>query len=130
MAQVPTYFPKTAQELASWRRVSKSRTILDEMDQLVGELSLSSEDFRLLCSAYDDEDAVYGSLVLDDFKATELAREVVKTEEGAARYPLLAASPLKEFSTLIRKLRAAKRRHGMTREDMRARATRAGGAAA
>jgi len=130
MTGLPAYFPRTAHDLMAWRRNTRSHTLNDEMDMLLNELIVGSEDFALLCSAYTDNDAVYGRLELDDFEATKQAWDYAKSEDGRGRYPLVAELDKRQFGKALRALRVAKRRSGMSRDDMKARAERAGGAAA
>lgn len=127
MVNLPTFIPRTAQDLAQWRRSKTVRDINDEMDELHGELFIQDDVYAELCIAGSNREAIEGDLTTDDILAAERARNYARAEANEGRYPHVAAANIKAVN---KALRVAKRRHGMAREDMRNRVSRAGGAAA
>jgi hypothetical protein len=126
MADVPAYFPRTAQEIDAWRRSKRALTLVDEADLAHKELLQSEPDYTYLVTAFRNEDAVEGNLRWDTWRAAEMLREYANADKEVGRFPLLAAAKMKD---LHRAYLWAKKRAGMTREDMANRAQRAGGAA-
>ena len=129
MSYLPAYFPRTVSDLADWRRSKTVRSVNDEMDQLNNELLIADEMYARLVAGSTDKESVYGTLALDDAFAVQLAYNYAQHEDNKGRFLLLAAMQTHEFRELLRVLKVAKRRAGMSRADMKARAERAGGAA-
>jgi hypothetical protein len=121
MGTLPAYFPRTAQEIDAWGR-TRTLTLVDEVHLAHKELLVEDPDYAFLITAFRDEDAVEGGLKWDNWEGARLVRDYGKRHE--ARFPLLAAAKMPE---LHRAYLWAKRRSGMTRDDMAKRFAAAGG---
>jgi hypothetical protein len=93
------------------RKGAEKRTLNDYVDDIHKALWDNDEKYRRLLDAVYDEDAVEGSLAIDNAKAAEIIRDWAT--EGK-RVPYIAD---KKLATIVKALNTVLRRYKMTRKE-------------
>jgi hypothetical protein len=114
--------PATLEEMLARRPATASRTLNDYVDDIHKQLWSAVDDkdaaeYRRLLDAVYDEDAVEGSLAIDNAKAAE----IIRVRATKAKLDYVAN---KKLMTLVKAMNVVLRRYHMTRKE---RATRLGG---
>jgi transcriptional regulator of acetoin/glycerol metabolism len=103
--------PKTVADLLDQRKGNRARTLNDDVEAI--HLSLwEVPEYQRLLDAVTSEDAVEGSLTIDDAKAAEMIRT-----EAAKKGNRLVAS--KKLGTIVQALHVVMRRYGISRKERR-----------
>src|SRR6266498_3771777 len=102
--------PATREEMLS-RRIGKPRlTLNDYVEEIYVALWTQDGDFMRYLDAVYDEEAVEGSLSIDNSKAAECIRLYAKNNN----VPIVAG---KKLATIVKALNVVLRRYGMTRKQ-------------
>lgn len=113
----PEALPATGADLDARLKFPASRTLNDFVQDIHRKLWFSENlDYRNLLDAVYDEDAVEGSLSIDNAKAAEMIRDYAKDQNHGE--PYVAG---KKLATIVKALNVVLRRYKMSRKE---RATR------
>jgi hypothetical protein len=105
--------PATVDEMIARRPLSANRTLNDYVDDIHKALWVDADStYRELLDAVYDEDAVEGSLSIDNAKAAEVIRDYAK--DPAHRIPYVAS---KKLATIVKSLNVVLRRYKMSRKE-------------
>jgi hypothetical protein len=102
--------PSTREELLARKTMTSRLTLNDYVDQIHIVLWEKGTPYYKLLDAVYDEDAVEGSLAIDNSKAAEMIRAYA--EEN--KIPEVAT---KKLATLVKALNVVLRRYHMTRQE-------------
>ena len=114
--------PATLEEMLARRPLAANRTLNDYVDDVHKALWAAPDElqtYRNLLDAVYDEDAVEGSLAIDNSKAAEMIREYAR--DPAHPIPYLKH---KKLATIVKSLNVVLRRYKMSRKE---RASQVGG---
>jgi len=105
--------PATVEDMLARRPLAANRTLNDYVDDIHKALwGAADEAYRELLDAVYDEDAVEGSLSIDNAKAAELIRDYAK--DPAHPIPYVAS---KKLATIVKSLGVVLRRYKMSRKE-------------
>lgn len=103
--------PATVDDMLARRTNATNRTLNDFVDDIHKVLwSRNNSEYRALLDAVYDEDAVEGSLSIDNAKAAELIRDHAKKAE-------IDYIANKKLATIVKALTVVLRRYKMTRKE-------------
>jgi hypothetical protein len=105
----PVPLPATREEMLS-RKSMKAMTLNDYVDQIHVALFGVDDNYTKLLDAVYDEDAVEGSLSIDN----ALAAEIIRTYAGKQNVPYVAG---KKLATIVKSLNVVLRRYHMSRKE-------------
>ena len=104
--------PITVEEMIAKRTMPDKRTLNDYVDDIHKALwAVSNEEYQKLLDAVYDEDAVEGSLAIDNAKAAEIIRNWALQDD---RMPYVAT---KKLATIVKALNVVLKRYKMTRKE-------------
>jgi len=104
--------PATVEEMVAKRTMPDKRTLNDYVDDIHKALwAEPNEVYQKLLDAVYDEDAVEGSLAIDNAKAAEIIRDWAIQSD---RVPYVAS---KKLATIVKALNVVLRRYKMTRRE-------------
>jgi len=103
--------PATVEDMIARRNTTPNRTLNDYVDDIHKALwSRNSAEYRALLDAVYDEDAVEGSLSIDNAKAAEMIRDYANRSD----IPYISS---KKLATIVKALNVVLRRYKMTRKE-------------
>ena len=103
--------PATVEDMIARRNTTPNRTLNDYVDDIHKALwSRYSAEYRALLDAVYDEDAVEGSLSIDNAKAAEMIRDYANRSD----IPYISS---KKLATIVKALNVVLRRYKMTRKE-------------
>ncbi len=102
--------PATVSDLVSRKTMQPRRTLNDYVDDIHLSLWEKNRDYMRLLDAVSDEDAVEGSLSIDNAKAAEIIRD--HAVKNGVNYVAE-----KKLATIVRSLNVVLRRYHMTRKE-------------
>lgn len=105
----PVPLPATREEMLS-RKTLKAMTLNDYVDQIHVTLFGENEEYTDLLDAVYDEDAVHGSLSIDNAFAAKIIRDYAH----AQGVPYIAG---KKLATIVKSLGVVLRRYHMSRKE-------------
>jgi hypothetical protein len=109
----PEPLPATVEDLDKRLKASTTKTLNDYVHEIHRKLwADSNPQYRQLLDAVYDEDAVEGSLSIDNAKAAEMIRNYAK--DAAHPEPYVAS---KKLATIVKALNIVLRRFQMTRKE-------------
>jgi hypothetical protein len=104
---VATPLPKTREEFLALRKSEPVRTLNDYVDEITEKL-YDNDEFRRFSEAVYDEDAVEGSLSIDNAKLAEMIRQYAVENN-------IPAVSSKKLATIVKALNVVMRRYGLSR---------------
>jgi len=107
----PAPLPTSVNEMLALRRTASNKTLNDYVEEL-HIIAWEQDEYRNLLEAVYDEDAIEGSLAVDNVKAAEYLRTLARREEG--RSPMVAG---KKLATIVKALNVVLRRYHMSRYE-------------
>jgi len=107
---LPAPLPATVEELEAGRVFANERTLNDYVEDAVLSLWASSKPFRDYLYAVYDEQAVEGSLAIDNAEAATLIREWAKAKE-------IEAITREKKATIVKAMNVVLRRFGKSRKE-------------
>jgi hypothetical protein len=110
VVKVKEPLPPTVSELLARKTMKAVRTLNDDVDDIHVALWENNEEYMRLLDAVYDEDAVEGSLAIDNAKAAEMIRDYAK--RNGVTY---VAN--KKLATLVKSLNVVLRRYRITRKQ-------------
>ncbi len=110
LVKVRTPLPATVSEMLARKTMKPIRTLNDYVDDIHVALWESNSEYVKLLDAVYDEDAVEGSLAIDNAKAAELIRDY-------AKHNGIAYVAGKKLATIVKSLNVVLRRYHITRKE-------------
>jgi hypothetical protein len=101
--------PATREDMANRKDMKTQLTLNDHVDSIHMTM-WDNADYRQLLDATSDEDAVEGSLAIDNAKAAEMIRKHAEVTKN----PYVAK---KKLATIVKALNVVLRRYHMTRRE-------------
>lgn len=106
----PPPLPATVEELINDRKVAVERTLNDYVEEAYLHLYATNEDFKNYLYAVYDEQAVEGSLAMDNGEAVTILRDYAKAES-------IVIIAREKKATLVKALNVVLRRYGKSRKE-------------